>query len=100
MISSNLGLSCCRVVYLTGHLDRHRLEDKLLNDVVYIEIHDRDPLPASLLTGSAKDKVGMARHWTLIWCHCDVRKILTCRSGKDTSSGLKLRVYKVAALSL
>lgn len=61
------------MVYLTGHLDRHRLEDKLLNDVVHIEIHDRDPLPASLLTASAKDKVGMARPWALIWRHLDAR---------------------------
>jgi hypothetical protein len=61
------------VVYLTGHLDRHRLEDKLLNDVVHIEIHDRDPLPASLLTASAKDKVGMARPGALRWRHLIAR---------------------------
>ena len=32
------------VVYLTGHLDRHDLEDRLVNDIMNIEVHDRDPI--------------------------------------------------------
>lgn len=48
------------MVYLTGHLDRHRLEDRIQNGLLHVQIHDRDPLPSSPPSndsGGNKDRV-------------------------------------------
>jgi hypothetical protein len=41
-------------VYLTGHLDRHKLEELLEDGFLQIRVHDRDPLTPG---DSPKDKV-------------------------------------------
>lgn len=50
----------CRTVYLTGHLDRLQLQEKLENEMLHIRVHDRDPIDKS--KDSVSEKV---RRWEM-----------------------------------